>query len=232
MSVADWAPFLRFAGSEIKELCNHLASAAEQFASTGGLPESKFGGENLILPANGEAGKDVGTNAKQAKPRPEKRTRKPSAFNYYIKKTVEDLKKQGIKPKEGEGEGGQKESYLTLAVDKWNTLSEIQRKEYIESHKHEFDDVPTQEDAGLLTPVEEAPPALQVVVEEPANGAQVAEIESAKKDKKKKKEKKRKSETGPETEEPAVGSGDESNEDIKKKKKKKKKEREGGPASG
>lgn len=68
-------------------------------------------------------------------------------------------------------------AYLTLAVDKWNTLTDAERKEYIENHKHEFDDIPAQEDASLLAPAEEAEPSPP---EEPAaNGAESVEEDLA-----------------------------------------------------
>lgn len=83
--MSDLAPLLRYFGAEVKGFCDHIASVAQEYASTGVLLPTKFPVESPTEHVNGETNKDAAANAKQAKPRPEKRTRKPSAFNYYIK---------------------------------------------------------------------------------------------------------------------------------------------------
>jgi hypothetical protein len=55
-------------------------------------------------------------------------------------------------------------AYLTLAVEKWNLLSEGERKDYIEKHKHEFDAIAPQEEGGAAI-VEEVE---ALIPEEPA----------------------------------------------------------------
>jgi hypothetical protein len=81
----DIQPIVKFCAAEFKGFLEHLGAGVQDYINTGNFPTPLFPVESVPILLNGDANKDAATTAKPPKPRPEKRTRKPSAFNYYIK---------------------------------------------------------------------------------------------------------------------------------------------------
>ena len=127
MAAPDAADFLNFSLQELQGYVNRMFAAVAHFKSTGTLPDSMF--KDIPGPAgvqNGAAKKKTAKEVKAAKAAaaeadgtaPKKRGL--TAFNWFVKAKIAELKNSGNVP--AKDEDGKAPNFMTLASAQWKDL--------------------------------------------------------------------------------------------------------------
>lgn len=109
---------MNFCASEFHIFFGHLGNCITTFQSHGKIPPS-------IFKSSGQPGS---ASAKGDKP---KGKRKPTAFNFFVKEKLEELKQAGV-TFDGDKNNNQ---LFRVAVDKWKVLSEQEKADYSAKYK-------------------------------------------------------------------------------------------------
>ncbi|PSC68560.1 crabs claw [Micractinium conductrix] len=115
------AQLIGFFAQEMQQFFAHIQSAVAHYSSTGEMPASLFGAQ--------EGGKAGGK--RKLKDKKAKQTRKPSAFNMFMKERMEQLKAAGIKGPETNAEGNKvKNPLFSMAASDWGKLTAAEKEAY------------------------------------------------------------------------------------------------------
>ena len=122
MSKIDGTVVLGYCMRELAGLTNHLVGAIVQAQQTGTLPDATFG--DLAGDTNNATVKPAKSTAKKAKATTAsgqaKKPRQLTAFNWYVKAQIEDMRKNNVTPTKDAD--GKVVNLMTMAGARWKLL--------------------------------------------------------------------------------------------------------------
>ena len=132
MAAPDAVDLFTYGLHELQGFTNQMVIALAQYKSTGTLPESQYAGlpgpsdlqHGTAKPAAKQTAKQVKAAkaaAAEANGAPAAKPRALTAFNWFVKAQIEDLKKEGVAG-QTKGEDGKTTNLMTMASARWKAL--------------------------------------------------------------------------------------------------------------
>lgn len=132
MAQLDPVDLLAYCVQEFSGVANHLAAAMLEAQHTGKIPESLFGDQAQNGTVASGTAKPAKPAAKKAKPAADKKPRQLTAFNWYVKAQIAELKKNGTTETTAEGKPV---NLMTMAGARWKELGAEGQAEFTKKFK-------------------------------------------------------------------------------------------------